>query len=90
MICMNPAHGPWCDCLLLPAVKWFEFLCLPKACAKEGLMIEKKYFTAAIATMNRAGPILSSSRPSIDLLACSQSLVVRHLQIKTQPSILVQ
>lgn len=61
MICMNPAHGPWCDCLLLPAVKWLEFLCLPKACAKEGLMIEKKYFTVAIATINGAGSILGFS-----------------------------
>lgn len=38
----------------------------------------------------RPSPILSSSRPSIDLPACSQSLVVRHLQIKTQAPILVQ
>ena len=38
----------------------------------------------------RTSPILSSSRPSIDLPACSQSLVVRHLQIKTQASTLVQ
>jgi len=61
MICMSPARGPWFYGLWLPLVKWFEFLCLPKACAKEGLMIEKKYFTAAIATINGAGPILEFS-----------------------------
>jgi len=38
----------------------------------------------------KSGPILSSSGPSIDLPACSQSLVVRHLQIKTQTFTLVQ
>ena len=35
-------------------------------------------------------PILGFSGPSIDLPACYPSLVVRHLQIKTQASTLVQ
>ena len=78
------------DGLWLLAVKWFEFLGVPQACAPGVPMAEKKCLIAATALMKRACPILSSSRPCIDLPACSQSLVVRHLQIKTQPSILVQ
>jgi len=57
MMCMSPARGPWRDGLCRLAFKWFKFLRFPKASAQEGLMIEKKYFTAAIATRNRAGPI---------------------------------
>jgi len=51
------------DGLWLLAVKWFEFLGVPQACAQGVPMAEKKCLMAATALMKRAGPILSSSRP---------------------------
>jgi hypothetical protein len=53
MMCMRPAHGLWRDGFCLPAIKWFKFFRFPKAFAHEGLMIEQKYLTAAIAARNR-------------------------------------
>ena len=61
MICMYIARGPWFDGLWLLAVKWFEFLGMPQACAQGVPMAEKKCLIAATALMKRAGPILGVS-----------------------------
>ena len=49
------------DGLWLLAVKWFEFLGVPQACAQGVPMAEKKCLMAATALMKRAGPILGFS-----------------------------